>query len=310
MCASQQKTESMSCATSISLTRDGVVWRLLVTLWIVVVAGCGGGGEPMKLAEASLPSTRFCWDVEAVMNEYAAGRSDPAALRRLADRLDVDEDTLLEAGDAFVAGVARRVANRLRGPVEWPKVLQALGGLPADVCFPPRDYTWEQGDEMELQVPANWQGALENWNVVGRGHVGSALRAGGSSRVASLLGDAHRWYFPTAYLAVSRSLAKDLRVNEGRTALALDRVRSWMESNALPDGCRHVRVAPYAKGPIWGFMRRSEGCGGVGAVLIEIYAVALHREERASVVLLQLTGRHHGSIGIFRRALSSFHVIH
>jgi hypothetical protein len=286
---------------------------LLTGLSIVLLAGCGVSGDSVTLVDAALPSNRFCGNLLGLTRELGSDKRDPVALKRLADRLDTDEQTLIKVRDVPVAKVARRLADGVRGPIDWPNVEKALDALPDDVCYAPPAYTWEHGgkDLMELQVPRGWRALSEKWNLPGRGVVGTALRIGESMTFGpSPLGDDYRWIFPTAYLAVSRSLAKELGVKGGRTGVALDRIRHWMDSTTVPASCRNTRIVPYVKGVMWGFMRRSDGCGGFGSALIEIYAVALHRRYDAAVVLLRLTGRHTGSIPVFRRAVESFHVVH
>jgi hypothetical protein len=165
---------------------------------------------------------------------------------------------------------------------------------------------------MELRLPRDWAVFREDWRLPGRGVVGSSIRAGRAMVLhQERFGvEPYRWLFPTAFLGVSRSLARSLGAHDGRTAAALNRVRAWMDGTKLPGGCRLTGSAPYVDGVVWGFIRRSDGCGGFGAALIEVFAVAQHRKSDASLVLLQLTGRRPGDYATFQTAVGSFHVIH
>lgn len=285
---------------------------VLVSLAVLAISGCGVPGDADELVDGNLPSNRFCGDVLATTEAMTADPVEPAEIERLAGRFADDQRTLAKVRDPQLADVAGRLAQSLRRQ-RWAAVVSAMNETTDQTCLEPAGYRWETDEKLlELQVPDDWSPAVaEAWALPGRGRVGTAIRSGEAmTHGPSPLGEDYRWVFPTAYFAISRSLAKELRVDGGRTAVALDRLRHWMDATPLPAGCRLTGTAPFAKGVIWGFMRRSDGCGGFGAALIEIYGIALHRRPEVAVVVLRLTGRRTSSIAMFRRVVDTFHVIH
>jgi hypothetical protein len=297
-------------------------------LLIAVLTGCGGvAGDSNELLNRRMPTHGFCEHYYDLLGVITREKALPdRAMARLAPGFEADERQLRAIRDVELADRAQVIASSMRALLDKQRpasptadeLAQRLVGavleMPRGACLGEDSFGWQVGvrDWMELRVPSSWRTFAENWRLPGRGTVGSSIRAGESMvRAQEAFGwEPYRWLFPTAFLGVSRSLAVEMEVNEGRTAVALDRVRAWMERTKLPAGCREVGTAPYEKGVMSGFMRRAEGCGGLGGVLIEIFAVAQHREPDAAVVLLRLTGRRTADVAAFRAAVESFHVIH
>ncbi|MDX6644604.1 MAG: hypothetical protein QOK40_331 [Miltoncostaeaceae bacterium] len=301
---------------------------LSACLLAACLAACGVSGNTGDLVNGRLPSNGFCGDLLGLTRVISESRGLPTRdVERLAPRFAADETELRAVRDVELADAAGTIAGALRGMLgeiaagdptpadEMDRLLKAVPqGIRPGVCLRERGFSFQADSQhwMELRLPRDWRVFKEPWELPGQGVVGSSIRAGRSmvSLQKQFGMEPYRWLFPTAFLGVSRSLARTLGVDDGRTAVALDRVRGWMDDTALPPGCRLTGTAPYVDGVVWGFMRRSDGCGDLGAALIEVFAVAQHRQRDASVLLLQLTGRRSGDIGTFQAAVESFHVIH
>jgi hypothetical protein len=115
------------------------------------------------------------------------------------------------------------------------------------------------------------------------------------------------------YFAASSALATDIGVRRVRLAIAMDRLRTWMESQqAFAGACDRLRTVQYAKvvSSIWGFARRGDDCGGVGATLIEIFGVALPRERTTYVTMLRFVAPKPGDLGYVFGLADSHHLAH
>jgi hypothetical protein len=306
---------------------------------VAVVAGCSHGPEASTLIYAPMKTQQFCVHrrefILAVLNVIQGIGPKNASerlptLRRLRAEFDEDEQLFRAVGDGQMAAVADDLETMLGNFVEgvesarndddWQAAaaqfdFSAIERVPEGFCLPvKRRYQWVGTNTMELQVPAEWRSFDRGWSDSVTGARGVLITAGLHllASGASPFGSDYQWVFPNASLAASAQLTDELGLKGVRFAVALDRLREWMDAFDWSDDCELRGTAVYEKwrSEIYGFVRRWDDCGGYGSTLVEVYAIGLPHEAKTYVLVLRAYGRYPGDLQAVSRALTTFHLFH
>jgi hypothetical protein len=227
-------------------------------------------------------------------------------------------------------GVSSTMADDLRRRIQRGKDLTSRvrdvsrGVILAtkDYCREAPTYGWLGEGTVEARVPATWSVQAVPWMVSG-GVAGPGIVLAfdpglwrdrylpQATRIRFTASDP-RYLHPGAYLAASFGLARQLRLDGTRTAVALDRLRAWMDSVRYDADCQLVHVSPFTRpsSAYWGFVREWRDCQGIQTALVEAYVLSTAAgPDRPMVILLQTTATGPGELSAVPRLLDSFHVI-
>jgi hypothetical protein len=191
-----------------------------------------------------------------------------------------------------------------------------------DYCREAPTYIWLGDGTVEARVPATWSVQAVPWMVPGgAGSPGIVLALAPelwrdrylpqATRVRFTASDPQHLY-PGAYLAASFGLARQLRLDGTRTAVALDRLRTWMDTVRYDADCQLVHVSPFTRpsSAYWGFVREWRDCQGIQTALVEAYVLSTAAgPDRPLVILLQTTATDPAQLSAVPRLLDTFHVI-
>ena len=255
-----------------------------------------GTVERSTISELNLAAEGFAEDARWFAGRHGPNRAIALAMAEhaadLSEALQIDDDSF--------GRLSRAISTQLRS-------------VERGFCQRTDDqFRWIVDDSatVELQIPESWRAFDRPWEVGPENRPGTGLIAGESY---TPLWAGSPWLLPNVFFAASPGLAEHLGIKGVRLALALDRLEAWMETDrvALRD-CREFQVAPYEKSgsALWGFVRRGEDCGGLGATLIELYTVALPRERTTYVALFRLRLRRPGDHSYLPRLEGSYHLVH